>query len=133
MKVDESQYIEEGFEHLVEARHQAIYGGFGMDDWAFDQLINREDVYANVAARANNYKQFAYGILQDVLRGTTDLFMHIERQCPQELEKLLPKICAMVYTPPFDLRKDLPDTIGNEVNQVPSCQLWLSRILAQAT
>lgn len=132
VKVDESQYLEEGFEQLVEARHQAVYGGFGMDDWAFDQIINREDVYANVAARADHYKLLAYGILQDVLTGATDLFTYIQKQCPQELENLLPKICAMVYTPPFDLRKDFADTIDREVTQVPGCQRWLSKILAQA-
>lgn len=127
--LDKSRYIDEGFEQLIDARHQAVYTGFGMDDWAFDQIINRDDVHANVAVRAQNYKEFAYGILEDVLRGTTDLFAHIESHCPEELNKLLLNIRIMVYTPPFDLGKGILDTLDEIVNRTPSCGLWIYKIL----
>lgn len=128
-KVSQSEYLKDGFEQLVEARHQAIYGGFGMDDWAFDRIINREDIYANVAIRAQNYKMLAYGILRDILSDTTELFTRLEKKCPQELKSLLPEICTMVSIPPFDLRSDFSDAIHSEVTNVPGCEDWLSRIL----
>ncbi len=129
-KVDEERYLNEGLEMLIEARHQAVYNGFGMDDFSFDSLINREPVDVNIAARASNYRSLAYGILNDVLKETTALFLDIEKQCPHELERLLPQLCTMVYTPPFDLKRDFADTIRSEIDRVPGCSDWLAKVLA---
>jgi len=133
MKVDEEQYLNDGLELLIEARHQAVYSGFGMDDFSFDLLTNREPVDSNIAARASNYRSLAYGILNDVLKETTMLFKDIQQQCPHELERLLPQLCTMVYTPPFDLRKDFSDSIRTEIDQVLGCSDWLAEVLATAT
>jgi hypothetical protein len=132
MKVDEERYLNEGLEMLIEARHQAVYNGFGMDDFSFDILANREPVDVNIAARALNYRSLAYGILNDLLKETTLLFIDIEQQCPDELGRLLPQLCTMVYTPPFDLKRDFADTIRSEVDQVPGCSDWLTKVLATA-
>jgi hypothetical protein len=132
MKVDEERYLSDGLEMLIEARHQAVYSGFGMDDYSFDVLANREPVGVNIAARASNYRSLAYGILNDVLKETTALFRGIEQQCPHELEALLPQLCAMVYTPPFDLKRDFADSIRSEINKIPGCDDWLAKILATA-
>lgn len=131
-KVDEERYLDEGLEMLIEARHQAVYNGFGMDGFSFDILINREPVDVNIAARAANYKSLSYGILIDVLKETTELFQYLEKQCPHELERLLPQICTMVYTPPFDLKRDFAHSIRTEIDQVPGCSDWLGRVLAAA-
>jgi len=132
MKVDEERYLNEGLDMLIKARHQAVYNGFGMDDFSFDILINREPVDVNIAARALNYRTLAYGILNDVLKETTTLFKDIEQQCPHELERLLPQLCTMVYTPPFDLKRDFADTIRSEIDQVPGCNDWLAKVLVTA-
>ena len=132
MKVDEGRYLNEGLEMLIEARHQAVYNGFGMDDFSFDILANREPVDVNIAARALNYRSLAYGILNDVLKETTLLFIDIEQQCPDELGRLLPQLCTMVYTPPFDLKMDFADAIRSEIDQVPGCSDWLTKVLATA-
>jgi len=132
MKVDEERYLNEGLEMLIEARHQAVYNGFGMDDFSFDILANREPVDVNIAARTLNYRSIAYGILNDVLKETTLLFIDIEQQCPDELGRLLPQLCTMVYTPPFDLKRDFADTIRSEIDQVPGCSEWLAKVLATA-
>jgi hypothetical protein len=36
----------------------------------------------------------------------------------------------MVYTPPFDLKRDFADTIQSEIDRVPGCDNWLARVLA---
>jgi hypothetical protein len=133
MKVDEERYLNEGLDMLIEARHQAVYNGFGMDDFSFDIMINQEPVDINIAARASNYRSLSYGMLNDVLKETTVLFNEIEQQCPQELERLLPQLCSMVYTPPFDLKRDFADTIRSKIDQVPGCNDWLAKVLATAT
>lgn len=132
MKVDEERYLNEGLEMLIEARHQAVYSGFGMDDFSFDILANREPLGVNIAARASNYRSLAYGILSDVLKETTALFIDIQQQCPHELERLLPQLCTMVYTPPFDLKRDFAETIRSEIDQISGCGDWLARLLATA-
>lgn len=131
-KVDEERYLNDGLEMLIEARHQAIYSGFGMDDYSFDVLANREPVDVNIAARASNYRSLAYGILNDVLKETTGLFNGIEQRCSGELETLLPQLCTMVYTPPFDLKMNFADSIRSEIEKVPGCGDWLGKILASA-
>lgn len=133
VRVDEATHLEDGFEQLKEARHAAMYYGFGIDDWSFDQMANRESGRTNIAAKGNNYKQFAYGILQDVLNGTTDLFAHIQEKCSREFDELLAQICSMIYYPPFDLRKDLADQTADALQETPGCRLWISTILAQAS
>lgn len=127
--LNESRYIDEGFEQLIDARHQAVYTGFGMDDWAYDQIINRDDVHANVAVRAQNYRELAYSAFEDVSRGATEVFKYIENHCPEEFEKLLLNIQVMVHTPPFDLGKGLLATLNETVNRVPGCDLWVYKIL----
>jgi len=131
-KVDEERYLNDGLEMLIEARHQAVYSGFGMDDYSFDVLANREPVGTNIAARASNYRSLAYGILNDVLEETTTLFKGTEQRCPRELETLLPQLCTMVYTPPFDLKRDFADSIRSEIDKVSGCGDWLAKILATA-
>lgn len=132
VRVDETTYLEDGFAQLKEARHAAMYYGFGIDDWSFDQMANRESGPTNIAAKGKNYKQFAYGILQDVLNGTTKLFAYIQEKCSHEFDELLAQICSMIYYPPFDLRKDLPDQIADVLKESPGSELWISKILAQA-
>jgi len=132
MTVDQERYLRDGLEMLVESRHQAIYSGFAMDDYSFDMLANGEPAGVNISARASNYHSLAHGILSDVLKEITTLFVDIEHRCPRELEELLPEICRMVYTPPFDLKRDFADSIRSEIDEIPGCHDWIARILATA-
>lgn len=132
VKVDEATYLDDGFEQLTYLRHEAMYFGFGIDDFSFDQLANREAGSTNIAAKGDNYKQFAYGILQDILKETSDVFTRIQAECPDEFDQLLPQISNITYYPPFDLRRDLVDQIGDIVCSVPGSEVWIKKILEEA-
>lgn len=132
VRVDEATYLDAGFEQLKYMRHEAIYYGFGIDDWSFDQMANREGGTTNVSAKGKNYKQFAYGILQDILKETSEVFTYIQAQCSNEFEQLLPQICNITYSPPFDLRRDLIDQINDAIQGVPGSEIWISKLLAEA-
>lgn len=132
VRVNEETYIDEGFEQLRYMRHEAMYFGFGMDDLSFDQLANREGGPVNITVKGNHYKQFAYGILLDILRGTSEIFEGVQSNCQDELNRLLPQICTITYYPPFDLRRDLVDQISDSIHSVPGSDIWISKLLAQA-
>ena len=131
-QVDENVYLDEGFEQLRYMRHEAIYLGFGMDDWSFDQIANRELGGTNIAAKGNNYKRFAYGIINDILNEMNGVYSYIQTKCSDEFDQLLPKIRNIIYMPPFDLRRDFTDQIKDIIENVPGSRDWISKLLEEA-
>lgn len=130
--VDENTYLDEGFQQLRYMRHEAMYYGFGIDDYSFDQMANREFGGTSIAAKGNNYKRFAYGILEDILKETTDIYDYIQTKCSDDFTQLLPQLCTMIYSPPFDLRRDFLDQIADTIQKVPNSKEWIARLLAEA-
>lgn len=130
-RVDERTYLEDGFEQLRYMRHEAMYSGFGIDEYSFDQMASRESGGTNIKAKGNNYKRFAYGILKDILKETSEVYSYVQTECSGEFGQLLPQICTMTYSPPFDLRRDFLDQIVDVVQDVPDSEVWIHKLLAE--
>ncbi len=106
-KLSELEMVRAGLFYLQDARHEAIYKGYGLDPWSNDLLTNRDADYAPLDLRAKEYQSFAYGLLNHIVDETTAIITYLHDQDLDALADTRLDLAVAIRTPPFDLRKDL--------------------------
>jgi hypothetical protein len=111
---NEKDLVRSAISQLQDARHEALYSGYGLDPISDDMLTNGDADWAPLNLRAKEFKSFAYGLLNHVLKETSSIIDCFNDQCPKELAESRLKIWVSVRTPPFDLRNDLDDILQQD-------------------
>lgn len=97
--------------YLQDARHEALYQGYGYDPWSDDLLTNRDADYAPLDRRAKKYQAFSYGLLNHIVGETDNLITHLNNQCQAALNRAKLGLSLSILTPPFELRRDIADLL----------------------
>jgi len=111
----EFKMVRASLEHIQNARHEAIYQGYGYDPWSHDQLTNRDSDYAPISLRAEKYRAFTYGLLNHILEETNVIVEHLKSKCHKALNEAKLGIAVSTTTPPFELRIDLTDLLDESI------------------
>jgi hypothetical protein len=108
---NEVEMVRDALPYLQDARHEAIYQGYGYDPMSDDLLTNRDADYAPLDLRAKEYQDFSYGLLDHIVSETRNLVVHLSNQCAVALNYQKLHLTASIITPPFELRRDIADLL----------------------
>lgn len=104
---DEQQLISEGIKKLPKIRHEAIYEGFGFDDYVFSKVINDEKNRFSLEELKNKsiaYKFFARQFLQLTLK---EILEFKKFSLDDNWDKVKDLLLDSIIIPPFE--NGLPD------------------------
>jgi len=108
---DDVEMVREALPYLQDARHEAIYEGYGYDPMSDDLLTNRDADHAPLDLSAKKYQAFSYGLLNHIVIETSSLVAHLDSECAAALDNAKLGLRVSMVTPPFELRKDIADLL----------------------
>lgn len=98
---DDPDFVKLGLDRLVSIRHASLYEGFGYDDYAFDQAINRDGTGYGADNKATCYRSLAFRLLKYCVDSTWNVVRSLPSPASDEIVCLL---CSSIYTLPFEVR-----------------------------
>jgi hypothetical protein len=92
--------LREGGRAVAQARHVAMYQGFGYDDFALDLLMNGESNGVGLDRKAEAFRSFIVDAGAQALYDALDAIMSINQS---DWDRLQPMFVMAVMTPEFEL------------------------------
>ncbi len=117
--------LEESLERLVSCRHDALYRGFGYDDFVFDALVNRDGFFTGLDLRARHFRSFAISILNYLMRCMAEVRNAV---AIDELQKIASPLIANVWMPPFEEMSRDSSNVPSDLRSVHELQNWFQTI-----
>jgi len=102
LPLDEQQLISEGMKKLPKIRHEAIYEGYGFDDYVFNKVINDENdrfSLKELEGKAIVYKMFARQFLKLTLE---EILEFRKVSLDGEWDKVKDLFLTIILIPPFE-------------------------------
>lgn len=96
----EQALLREGAQAVVKARHEAMYQGYGYDDFALDLLVNGESGGAGLDRKPEALRAFVIGASDAVV---ADVFEALDTIGPDDWHRLQPPFSMAVMTPEFEI------------------------------
>ncbi|MBU1862685.1 MAG: hypothetical protein KKH94_03350 [Candidatus Omnitrophica bacterium] len=99
---DKQQLISEGLKRFPKIRHEAIYEGYGFDDYVFNSVISDEkDRFSlkELESKAIVYKMFASQFLKLTLK---EIFEFKKTSLDNEWDKVKDLFLTIILIPPFE-------------------------------
>lgn len=109
------EMVRNALPYLQDARHEALYQGYGYDPWSDDLLTNRDAGRAPIDLRAKKYQAFSYGLLNHIVSETDNLVTHLNDHCQAALNRAKLGLTLSIVTPPFELRRDIADLLTDNM------------------
>lgn len=110
---DEDKIMSEGLKRVAQLRHEALYQGFGFDDFAFDLAHDNRAIPTVMDQRAKAFKDFCVYLMKTTLDG---LFILIESVRALALPTIRGMLLVNVYTPAFEVT-DLSVIDDNQLSE----------------
>lgn len=101
--------IQDGLKRLSEIRHEAIYQGYGFDDFFYNGVVNRDlDWSSGFEIKSERYREFATGFLTHSINEFLELKKGTQKDYWNKIRGL---INNSIFTPPFEV--GMPRLAGN--------------------
>jgi len=125
IELDERKTIQEGISAIASTRHEALYSGFGYDNFAFDAATNRESFGTGMDLKKRRFLRFAEELLRDVIG---EIVMVIRSCLDKANKEVLFELTKMIFWPAFEFpsRITQPEDIRNNIRFVNQ---WVSNWL----
>jgi hypothetical protein len=121
---DDNSFVQEGLKRFADVRHEAVYGGFGFDNFVYDELMNKDRYsFYGIDLKSKEYREFAVRLLADSLVGVSNIINSIKGEI---LKECLGKLITSVFTPPFEIGHlklgNIPKELGEKIQ---SLSIWM--------
>ena len=118
---NEKKYYEYLLEDITQIRHNANYGNYGFDDFAFDSIINRDGEYYNALnLKVSYFKTFTNDFFDDVLDKSLYLIDNLDLN-----ETTNKNLRSSILYPPLEFYNFSEHTRADIKDKITKLILWV--------